>query len=63
MPIGPRPEQEAADAEAADEDREDGGGCGGGGAEDQPEIAQPANLIHEGAEAGTEQQRSDEPGS
>ena len=63
MPIGPRPEQEAADAKAPDEDREDGRRRGGGCAEDQPEIAQPADLIHEGAEAGTEQQGSDEPGS
>ncbi len=63
MPIRPRPEQETAHAQAPDEDREDGRGRCRGGAEDQPEIAQPANLIHEGAEAGTKQQGSDEPGS
>ena len=63
MPIGPRPEQQAAHAQAPDEDREDGRGRGRGGAEDQPEVAQPADLIHEGAEAGTKQQGGDEPGS
>ena len=63
MSIGARPEQQAAHPEPADEDREHRGGRGGGGAENQPEIAQPADLVDEGAEAGTEQERGDEPGS
>ena len=42
LPIGPRPEQEAADAEAANEDGEDGGGGRRRCAEDQPELPQPA---------------------
>ena len=63
MSIGARPEQEAADAKAADEDRQDGRRRRSRRAEDQPEVAQPADLIDEGAEAGTEQQESDQPGS
>ena len=59
MAVGARPEQQPAGAEAADEDREHGGGRRGRGAEDQPELAQPADLIDERAEPGAEEQRGD----
>ena len=32
-------------------------------AEDQPEFAQPADLVDEGAKAGSKQERRDTPGA
>src|SRR5205814_2180788 len=61
MPNGARADEEAAGAEAADEDREHRGRRRRARAENQPELAQPADLIDEGAEAGREEQRRDRP--
>ena len=62
MPIGARAEQQPAGAEAADEDREDGRGRRGRGAEDQPELAQPADLIDERAESRAKEEGRGAPG-
>src|SRR5262249_56288302 len=57
VPIRAGPERGAADAEAANEDRENGRRCGGARAEDQAELAKPGRLVDESAETGPEQQR------
>ena len=63
MTIGARTEQQAAGAEAADEDGEYRGRRRGRRAEDQPEFAEPADLVHESAETGSEEQEPGGPGS
>jgi hypothetical protein len=63
LPIGPRPKQESADAEAANEDGEDGGGGRSGCAKDEPELPQPGQLVHEGTEARASEQGGNQPGT
>jgi hypothetical protein len=50
-----RAEQEPADPKPADEDGQHRSGRGGRGTEDQPELTQPADLIHQRAGARCEE--------
>ena len=59
MAIDARAEQQAAGAKAADEDREHRGRGRRARAEDQTELAEPADLVDQRAEAGAEEERRD----
>ena len=63
LAIRARTEQQAADAEAADENREHGGRRRRRRTEDQPEFTEPADLIDQRAESGAEKQQTDRPGA